>query len=66
MAVEKPGNPHENGGTRYENVPAPYCRIPETATRLGRDDFRAMVEAKPRRFAGTRPAHHLRKPPSPP
>ena len=24
---------------------------------LGRDDFRAMVEAKTRRFAGTRPAH---------
>ncbi|MFK2905280.1 hypothetical protein ISP17_15055 [Dyella ginsengisoli] len=24
---------------------------------LGRDDFRAMVEAKTRRFAGIRPAH---------
>lgn len=27
----------------------------------GRDDFRAMVEAKTRRFAGTRPAHRPRK-----
>ena len=26
----------------------------------GRDDFRAMVEAKTRRFAGTRPAHRPR------
>jgi putative transposase len=29
---------------------------------LGRDDFRAMVEAKTRRFAGIRPAH---RPPHP-
>lgn len=28
---------------------------------LGRDDFRAMVEAKTRRFAGIRPAHRPRK-----
>jgi len=28
----------------------------------GRDDFRAMVEAKTRRFAGTRPAHRPAKP----
>jgi putative transposase len=27
----------------------------------GRDDFRAMVEAKTRRFAGTRPAHRPTK-----
>ena len=27
----------------------------------GRDDFRAMVEAKTRRFAGTRPAHRPSK-----
>jgi len=27
----------------------------------GRDDFRAMVEAKTQRFAGTRPAHRPRK-----
>jgi putative transposase len=31
----------------------------------GRDDFRAMVEAKTRRFAGTRPAHRPTKPPTP-
>jgi putative transposase len=31
----------------------------------GRDDFRAMVEAKTRRFAGTRPAHRPPKPPTP-
>lgn len=29
----------------------------------GRDDFRAMVGAKTRRFAGTRPAHRPAKPP---
>lgn len=28
---------------------------------LGRDDFRAMVEAETRRFAGVRPAHRPRK-----
>ena len=28
---------------------------------LGRDDFRAMVEAKTRRFAGIRPAHRPSK-----
>lgn len=28
---------------------------------LGRDDFRAMVEAKTRRFAGVRPAHRPRR-----
>ena len=28
---------------------------------LGRDDFRAMVEARTRRFSGTRPAHRPRK-----
>ena len=27
----------------------------------GRDDFRAMVEAKTRRFAGVRPAHRPAK-----
>lgn len=32
----------------------------------GRDDFRAMVEAKTRRFAGTRPAHRPAKPPTTP
>jgi len=30
---------------------------------LGRDGFRSMVEAKTRRFAGTRPAHRPRKRP---
>ncbi len=30
----------------------------------GRDDFRAMVEAKTRRFAGVRPAHRSAKPPT--
>ena len=30
---------------------------------LGRDDFRAMVEAKTRRFAGIRPAHRPSKSP---
>ena len=30
---------------------------------LGRDDFRSMVEAKTRRFAGTRPAHRPPKRP---
>ncbi|PPT62126.1 hypothetical protein XarbCFBP8150_20705 [Xanthomonas arboricola] len=29
---------------------------------LGHDTFRAMVEAKTRRFAGVRPAHRPRKP----
>ncbi|MBV6742509.1 hypothetical protein [Xanthomonas vasicola] len=29
---------------------------------LGHDAFRAMVEAKTRRFAGVRPAHRPRKP----
>ena len=28
----------------------------------GRDDFRAMVEARTQRFAGTRPAHRPAKP----
>lgn len=32
---------------------------------LGRDDFRAMVEAKTRRFAGTRPAHRPARPNTP-
>jgi putative transposase len=32
---------------------------------LGRDDFRAMVEAKTRRFAGIRPAHRPARDPSP-
>lgn len=31
---------------------------------LGRDDFRAMVEAKTRRFAGIRPAHRPASTPS--
>jgi putative transposase len=31
----------------------------------GRDDFRAMVEAKTHRFAGTRPAHRPCKPTAP-
>jgi putative transposase len=31
---------------------------------LGRDDFRTMVEAKTRRFAGVRPAHRPPRPPS--
>ena len=31
---------------------------------LGRDGFRSMVEAKTRRFAGTRPAHRPPKNPS--
>ncbi|MHB8310990.1 MAG: hypothetical protein ACYDBH_18625 [Acidobacteriaceae bacterium] len=30
----------------------------------GRDDFRAMVEAKTQRFAGVRPAHRPTKPPT--
>lgn len=30
----------------------------------GRDDFRTMVQAKTRRFAGTRPAHRPRRPPA--
>lgn len=30
----------------------------------GRDDFRAMVEAKTQRFAGVRPAHRPAKPPT--
>ncbi|MDG4483379.1 hypothetical protein [Xanthomonas vesicatoria] len=29
---------------------------------LGHDTFRAIVEAKARRFAGVRPAHRPRKP----
>lgn len=33
---------------------------------LGRDGFRSMVEAKTRRFAGTRPAHRPPKSPPPP
>ncbi|MFA6230237.1 MAG: transposase [Rhodanobacter sp.] len=33
---------------------------------LGRDDFRAMVEAKTHRFAGTRPAHRPARAPSKP
>jgi hypothetical protein len=31
---------------------------------LGRDDFRTMVEAKTRRFAGVRPAHRPPRPSS--
>jgi putative transposase len=33
---------------------------------LRHDDFRAMVEAKTRRFAGTRPAHRPARAPSKP
>lgn len=33
---------------------------------LGRNDFRAMVEAKTCRFLGVRPAHRPRNPPHPP
>ncbi|MEZ0471530.1 transposase [Luteimonas salinilitoris] len=32
---------------------------------LGRDDFKAMVEAKTRRFAAVRPAHRPHRPPAP-
>ena len=33
---------------------------------IGRDDFRAMVEAKTHRFAGVRPAHRPARTPSKP